>query len=74
MTAAATWLFAPDIQSIWAQSTMPPEALRAREESVFYRRCDEARAAGVAPIHRGEPGYREGLDGDADGLACEPYH
>ncbi|WHU05020.1 excalibur calcium-binding domain-containing protein [Sphingomonas sp. NIBR02145] len=41
---------------------------------MFYRRCDEARAAGVAPIHRGEPGYREGLDGDADGLACEPYH
>lgn len=28
---------------------------------------------GMAPIYRGEPGYREGLDADADGVACEPY-
>src|SRR5689334_15039815 len=21
----------------------------------------------------GEPGYREGMDGDDDGIACEPY-
>ncbi|MDX8357869.1 excalibur calcium-binding domain-containing protein [Sphingopyxis terrae] len=27
----------------------------------------------MAPIYRGEPGYREGLDADADGVACEPY-
>ncbi|WP_233503719.1 excalibur calcium-binding domain-containing protein [Sphingomonas psychrotolerans] len=24
-------------------------------------------------MRRGEPGYREDLDGDSDGLACEPY-
>ncbi|WP_252171709.1 excalibur calcium-binding domain-containing protein [Sphingopyxis sp. USTB-05] len=27
----------------------------------------------MAPIYRGELGYREGLDADADGVACEPY-
>lgn len=43
------------------------------EGSVYYRRCAEARAAGVAPIYRGEPGYRAGLDRDGDGAACEPY-
>ncbi len=37
----------------------------------FYPNCDAARAAGVAPIHRGEPGYRIGLDRDRDGIACE---
>ncbi len=33
--------------------------------------CDAARAAGAAPIKRGEPGYRSALDGDNDGTACE---
>lgn len=34
--------------------------------------CNDARAAGAAPIYRGEPGYREDMDGDGDGIACEP--
>lgn len=46
---------------------------RAPQEGDYWRRCDEARAAGTAPIYRGEPGYREGMDGDSDGIACEPY-
>jgi len=44
------------------------------ENSVFYSGCDEARTAGAAPIHQGMPGYREGMDGDGDGIACEPHH
>ncbi|GIW26254.1 MAG: hypothetical protein KatS3mg075_741 [Meiothermus sp.] len=39
--------------------------------SVYYRNCAEARAAGAAPIYRGQPGYRPGLDRDGDGIACE---
>ena len=39
----------------------------------YYPNCDAARAAGVAPIYAGEPGYRDELDGDSDGVACEPY-
>ena len=38
---------------------------------VSYANCAEARAAGVAPLHRGDPGYRPGLDRDDDGIACE---
>lgn len=34
--------------------------------------CNDARAAGTAPIYKGEPGYRENMDGDSDGIACEP--
>ena len=37
----------------------------------YYKNCAEARAAGAAPIYRGEPGYREKLDRDNDGIACE---
>lgn len=46
---------------------------RPPQEGDYWRGCDDARAAGTAPIYRGEPGYREGMDGDNDGIACEPY-
>lgn len=47
---------------------------RSPQAGDYWARCDSARAAGTAPIYRGEPGYRSGLDGDSDGIACEPYH
>jgi len=46
---------------------------RAPAEGDYWSSCDEARITGSAPIYIGEPGYREGLDGDNDGIACEPY-
>lgn len=39
--------------------------------SVYYKNCSAARAAGVAPLHAGEPGYASHLDRDGDGVACE---
>lgn len=49
--------------------------IRARvpQEGDSWSGCNAARAAGTAPIYAGEPGYREGMDGDGDGIACEPY-
>ena len=41
---------------------------------VYYRYCKDARAAGAAPLYRGDPGYRSALDADNDGVACEPYY
>jgi hypothetical protein len=38
-----------------------------------YSGCDEVRAAGVAPLYTNEPGFSERLDGDGDGIGCEPY-
>jgi hypothetical protein len=38
---------------------------------VYYANCAAARAAGAAPLHTGDPGYRAGLDRDHDGVACE---
>jgi hypothetical protein len=49
------------------------EAAKEVEQSVYYAGCDEVRAQGLAPLYRGDPGYREGMDGDGDGVACEPY-
>lgn len=35
------------------------------------RDCDAARAAGMAPLIVGQPGYHPKLDADGDGIACE---
>src|SRR3546814_20878502 len=46
---------------------------RAPQEGDHWRQCDDARAAGTAPVYRGEPGHRDGWDGARDGISCEPY-
>lgn len=35
--------------------------------------CSTARAVGLAPALRGQPGYHPHLDADRDGISCEPY-
>ena len=42
-------------------------------EGGAFRNCTEARAAGAAPVKRGDPGYGPHLDRDGDGIGCEPY-
>lgn len=42
-----------------------------RDGSPYYLNCAAARAAGVTPILRGQPGYGRHLDRDGDGVACE---
>ena len=37
----------------------------------FYANCKEAKAAGAAPMYKGDPGYRPELDRDKDGIACD---
>jgi Excalibur calcium-binding domain len=46
---------------------------RVPQEGDSWSGCHAARAAGTAPIYFGEPGYDERMDGDGDGIACEPY-
>ena len=47
----------------------PPQ--RRQPAADYYPNCAAVRAAGRAPLRRGEPGYRAGLDRDDDGIACE---
>ena len=39
--------------------------------STYYANCTDARNRGGAPVNRGDPGYRAGLDRDNDGVGCE---
>jgi micrococcal nuclease len=42
-----------------------------RSPARSFGSCREARAAGAAPLRRGDPGYSGRLDRDGDGVACE---
>jgi hypothetical protein len=44
---------------------------RSTIDGTYYRNCAEVRAAGKAPLRRGDPGYAAHLDRDGDGIACE---
>jgi hypothetical protein len=48
-----------------------PAPAPAPAPSVYYANCAAARAAGAAPVHRGDPGYSSKLDRDGDGIGCE---
>ncbi len=52
-------------------AAMPSAAPSTQNDDVYYANCAAVRAAGKAPLHVGQPGYRAGLDRDHDGVACE---
>ncbi|MFG2046032.1 excalibur calcium-binding domain-containing protein [Micromonospora sp. NPDC048935] len=43
----------------------------APDGDVYYANCTAVRAAGAAPIRKGDPGYSRKLDRDGDGVGCE---
>ncbi|OBI01016.1 hypothetical protein A5679_19200 [Mycobacterium scrofulaceum] len=65
---------APATQAAPATTTTSPGPAPTTGASVYYPNCKAACADGVAPIYRGQPGYRSGLDRDGDGIACEVCH
>lgn len=54
-----------------APTPVPETQAGESSSAVYYKNCTAARAAGAAPIHKGEPGYRSALDRDGDGTACD---
>ena len=54
-----------------AQQAQQQQAFASQPQQGAYRNCREARAAGAAPLYRGQPGYSPRLDRDGDGVACE---
>jgi micrococcal nuclease len=56
-----------------AKETQPSKAPTSTttNSNVSYPNCTAVKAAGKAPLHRGDPGYSSKLDRDNDGVACE---
>lgn len=61
----------PTVVQTAPRTSTPAETVESPTPEVYYRNCAAARAAGAAPLHVGDPGYRAGLDRDGDGTACE---
>ena len=72
-----------EADSAWSSGGAQPEVSRqsssatapkVAQRGIYYPGCNAVRASGKAPLHAGEPGYRIEMDGDGDGIACEPIH
>lgn len=74
VVGAIFFMGAPQMTATWQNLQRTPEERAKVEQSVYYSGCNEARAAGAAPIYAGQPGYRPEMDGDSDGIACEPHY
>lgn len=64
----------PVVETVVVTETIQAAAFEApapAPAAAYYQNCTAARAAGVAPIYQGEPGYGRHLDRDGDGIACE---
>jgi hypothetical protein len=68
--AAALAAQAPDTEAAESvpQGLVQPPAAQAQGP---FANCTQARAAGAAPVYRGDPGYADKLDRDGDGVGCE---
>ncbi|ANO12794.1 excalibur calcium-binding domain-containing protein [Mycobacteroides abscessus] len=58
-------------EPIPAPEPVPAPAPKPAPKTAYYPNCAAAKAAGAAPLHRGDPGYSSKLDRDGDGVACE---
>lgn len=58
---------APRPQALKPAEPPKPPTTSARP----FPNCAAARAAGAAPVRRGQPGYGPHLDRDGDGVGCE---
>ncbi|WBY17265.1 DUF1294 domain-containing protein [Erythrobacteraceae bacterium WH01K] len=71
LAAGAYFLLPGYLMPRSAKETARLEAVMA---SRHFSGCNAVRAAGAAPLRYGEPGYRSDMDGDGDGVACEPRY
>ena len=57
----------------WSATESSWSAMTSAKHLPAAPNCDAARAVGLAPAYRGQPGYWPRHDRDDDGIACEPW-
>ena len=62
---------ANDAKDQLGDSTSATEQVSASAESTRFANCAEVAAAGLAPIHKSHPDFRQKFDNDGNGLGCE---
>ena len=70
-TADQNAAIANDAKDQLGDSTSATEQVSASAESTRFANCAEVAAAGLAPIHKSHPDFRQKFDNDGNGLGCE---
>jgi hypothetical protein len=77
---AGWWLTLPEwrqhdlqFRAVWQARHLLDRPKTGQRPYRYFAYCSDAHAAGYYSITRNEPSYREKLDADHDGVACEPY-
>lgn len=73
MSAAELDAQQPSVRSGFAETRIERRPIPSFPITGTFRNCSAARAAGAAPLYRGQPGYGAHMDEDNDGIACEPF-
>lgn len=72
--AVAAGTLAAALLNAYDRHQIRKAALAALPAGYEFPNCDTVRARGLAPLQSYEPGYSSRMDGDGDGIACEPYN
>lgn len=67
--AGTLWVLTPEAPGRGQVQSL----VRERTTDQHFANCADARRQGRQNIPRWDPSYRERMDRDRDGLACEPY-
>ncbi len=67
------WLKPPRVYGSTEPAISSVQGLLAPPLDQHFSGCNAARAAGRVNIPSSDPSYRSFMDGDGDGLACEPW-
>ena len=59
------------VSSSSQQQASSQQQVETQPQVTYVRNCTHARQLGIAPVYRGDPGYRRALDRDNDGIGCE---
>lgn len=70
-TADQTAAVANDAKDQLGDSTSATEQVSASAESTRFANCAEVAAAGLAPIHKSHPDFRQKFDNDKNDWGCE---
>ena len=62
---------ANDAKDQLGDSASATEQVTASAESTRFANCAEVAAAGLAPMHKSHPDFRQKFDNDGNGLGCE---
>jgi hypothetical protein len=62
---------AQGVNRLVSETSASSSAMPTSTDVFDYPNCSAVRAAGRAPLKRGQPGYGRHLDADGDGRACE---